>query len=82
MGRLIDVDVLLNKLNELGWIDDTPLDEIVNEIPTAYDVEKIVAEIEKQSYEIRLEGGALIGSWHSVIDTNIAIAKIRKGGVE
>ena len=46
------------------------------------DIEKVVAELEKQSYEIRLEGGALIGNWHSVIDTNIAIAKVRKGGVE
>ena len=46
MSRLIDADALLNKLNELGWLDDTLLEDIINEQPTVYDVD-IVEEREQ-----------------------------------
>lgn len=46
MSRPIDADALLNKLNELGWLDDTLLEDIINEQPTVYDVD-IVEEREQ-----------------------------------
>lgn len=84
MGRLISEDDVMRMLTGVelnnGTITDAKIE--LRNVKTAYDISKVVAELEKQSYEIRLEGGALIGNWHSVIDTNIAIAKVRKGGVE
>ena len=83
MRRLVDIDEVIKVAeNAFPQEDVRKIMWVLCHTPTAYDVEKVVAELEKQSYEIRLEGGALIGNWHSVIDTNIAIAKVRKGGVE
>ena len=87
MGRLIDADALLNKLNELGWIDDTQLDEIINEQPTAYDVSKVVAELvemrNKDSQGCKDVGKKCL----SYTDCGLcimdrAIDIVRKGGVE
>ena len=52
------------------------------ESKTAYNVEKVVANLEKGSYEILLDDGSLVERRHSVIDTNIAINIVRKGGIE
>ena len=48
MGRLIDADALIDKLKELGWIEDTPLDEIINEMPTAFDIENVVKKLKEK----------------------------------
>lgn len=91
MSRLIDADALIEviKKYKFGAISNESEREYTREImlcfvngsSTAYSVEKVVAELGKESYEIRLEGGALIDSWHSVIDKNKAIDIVRKGGV-
>lgn len=73
MGRLVDADDLIDKLKELGWIEDTPLDEIINEIPTAYDKEKVIAQIQEEKFGKSDE-------------TRIALSNaqeyVRKGGIE
>ena len=73
MGRLIDEDVLLNSLNELGWLDDTPLDEIINEQPTAYDVKKVEEQLDEYITKI-------VGRKSALYQTIMSI--VRRGGVE
>lgn len=51
MGRLInadDVKDLINGLDSLPW--EEQVDEMVDAIPTAYDLDKVVAELERESY--------------------------------
>jgi hypothetical protein len=76
MSDLISRSTLLKKLKELNWLDDTPLEDIINEQPTAYDVEKVVAELEEEkkycSYHPKTKDEAI----------NKAIDIVRKGGVE
>ena len=38
--------------------------------------------LEKQGYEVEIDDGSLFTRSHTVIDTYVAIAKVRKGGVE
>ena len=56
MGRLIDVDALIEKMRTINTLYGTPITERdkqmihwivghINEQPTAYDVEKVVAEL-------------------------------------
>ena len=49
--RLIDTDEVINKLKETGIIQDNELGHCViaeiNRIPTAYDVDKVVEELER-----------------------------------
>jgi hypothetical protein len=68
MSRLIDADALMEALNKSdrdarteadiqgycdGWNDVV---EIINEHPTAYDVEKVMAELEQQAEQYRNRG--------------------------
>lgn len=51
MGRLIDTDVLVKVMDKHTKDDDTLDDDItciLEEVPTAYDVEAVVAELEKE----------------------------------
>jgi hypothetical protein len=83
MGRLVDIEdvkALISGLDSLPWEEE--LDDLVKTIPTAYDVEKVVAELEeyKKWYETHgcnadLNRG-IIGA------TNHAVDLVRKGGVE
>lgn len=82
--RLIDADALIDKLKELGWIEDTPLDEIINEMPTAYDVEKVVAELESAEnyyYDDTLDAECNLVMFKS-IRQDVAIDIVKKGGVK
>ena len=50
MGRLIyadDVKDLINGLDSLPWEDQ--VDEMVDAIPTAYDVDNVVEELEEEA---------------------------------
>ena len=47
MGRLVDIEdvkALINGLDSLPWEEE--VDGLVKTIPTAYDVEKVVTELE------------------------------------
>lgn len=52
MSRLIEADAVINVLKETGIIQDNDLGHLVvdeiNRIPTAYDLEKVVAELETE----------------------------------
>ena len=71
MGGLIDADALIDKLKELGWIEDTLLDEIINEMPTAYDVEKVIKNLRLTCYAMGLEE----------YQADVLVKVVRKGGV-
>ncbi len=84
MGRLIDADEMLKRLEE--WNTNDGIDkalykfcvERINEQPTAYDVEKVVAELEEafpiNPYPNEFTNGRDLG-------IKKAIEIVRKGGV-
>ena len=61
MGRLIDADALIDKLKRTSAFGcvrnaaDKNVFEIIEEQPTAYDVEKVVAELEAEKEKIAKE---------------------------
>ena len=85
MGRLIDADDVIQTLKETGIIQDNDLGHLVvdeiNRIPTAYDVDMVVAKLEEKAdsisiqYEYNYEKGISDG-------IGDAIDIVRKGGVE
>lgn len=100
MGRLIDVDALIEEMKkeqESGKYDENTIIvsdcfiRILNGQPTAYDVEKVVAELEKEK-EIHTEHYNIsfykdypdIKQRYEQIQLVIdnAIAKVKKGGAE
>lgn len=48
MGRLIDADALFKELNDNNIPWNRQINDIIMAQPTAYDVEKVVAELEKR----------------------------------
>lgn len=80
--RLIDADAFIEYVNRRYDLCSDELRMMIENQPTAYNVEKVVAEIEKQGYEVEIDDGSLFTRSHTVIDTYVAIAKVRKGGVD
>lgn len=78
MGDLISRSAVIDILKETGIIQDNDLGHLVideiNRIPTAYDVDAVVVQLEKitESYNL--------GSYNMGIDKAIDI--VRKGGKE
>jgi len=85
MGRLIDADALCKRLREIydGYMLDEgccpiEFESLVDEQPTAYDTEKVVAELEERKGTY-FDGERCEGT---VIKINKAIEIVRKGGAE
>ena len=85
MGRLIDADAFEKFIRE-KYEDGESTDDIKDQMlfdlsyqPTAYDVEKVVAELEKLS---NAEADYYYASSNDVIDREDAIDIVRKGGAE
>ena len=75
--RLIDADALIEDLKgSLFYSDAIPF---VEDAPTAYDVEKVVAELDNKKYWEYDDEGFSIGM---VVSLGNAIMIVRKGGVE
>ena len=71
MGRLVDIEevkALINGLDSLPWEEE--IDELVDTIPTAYDVDEVVKEVKEISIK-----------WLGEVRTCHVIRVIRKGGV-
>ena len=83
MGRLIDADALAKVLKRTSVFEcirnsaDKNVFEIIDAQPTAYDVEKVVKELENTSCLIQSDEGC---GWLNF--TEDAIEIVRKGGVE
>ena len=50
MCDLINREYVIKCLQENGWWDD--IDELIETIPTAYDIDKVVEELELHSFEL------------------------------
>ena len=83
MGRLIDADALYEKLQKDSTYDldfmDSELREVIEEMPTAYDIEKVVAELEEET-EVFTSFETMYIKY--AIPKHKAIDIVRKGGVE
>lgn len=82
MGRLIEADSLIEELNKLA-IKANDLGEysatnfiinLVKNRPTAYDVEKVVAELKEHLYTDY--------TWTDFVEMEDAINIVKRGGVE
>lgn len=80
MGRLIDADALkgckilqpyIGCHTGKAWIREIELDDI----PTAYDVEEVVAELEEEGYLISVNDGS------KCIKVDKAIDIVKRGGI-
>lgn len=93
MGRLMDEDIVIQTLKETGIIQDNDLGHLVldeiGRMPTAYNPEKVVAELEVQKNK-RIQS-ILLNSQSDFIDQEITSEEkrfdvikeiVRKGGVE
>ena len=78
-NRLIKID----RTNEeyVPYVHYEDMVKCGNDMPTAYDVDKVVEELEKESYAIMLDG-ALVASKEVVIDAKRAIEIVKRGGVD
>lgn len=82
MDRLIDMDVLMtdvrNTITEksgvLDWIN------LINRQPTAYDLDNVVEQLEKEKNPLYREDGSLMGG-RAVIRIDKAIKIVKGGGV-
>ena len=89
MGRLIDADILLGAMDEKykekkDIVPDNlaegffQMEKLIKEQPTVYDVEKVVAELEKQ--KSNLTDWAEDKAFEIGIEKSIDI--VRKGGID
>lgn len=80
MGRLIDADELIKRFeglrdeHETYSISYNALYEILVGFPTAYDIEKVVAELRKREYNSRFDGECAPEAYMEAIDI------VREGG--
>lgn len=75
--RLIDADALIEEARELHIDDFMLVMAMANKQPTAYDVEKVVAELEKEK-EIVKE----YEEYHCSVRLDKAIDIVKRGGIE
>ena len=81
MSRLVDIDdvkALINGLDSLPWEEE--VDDLVNSIPTAFDMEKVVEQLEEKQYAYLHDNGDYEEGKYYAFEEAIDIVK--KGGVE
>ena len=89
MARLIDADALMKELHEgldgSGYDEDykdVGIDDFILNQPTAYNVEKVVEELEEAEHRL-LENSSGFGCTIGIINSmKKALDIVRKGGVE
>ena len=84
MGRLIDADALKKYLRDYKWefamgSDFSKAMEMIDAQPTAYDAEKVVAELEEESYSTT---DIVCGGRFDAVRLSSAIDIVKAGGVE
>ena len=88
MSRLIDADYFKEQIvavtlkNNLDTDKAMPLLELIATQPTAFDIEKVVAELEEWTFnaDINIGDGTIMN--HNLITSKNAIDIVRKGGVK
>ena len=84
--RIIDTDKLLNKIDAYmcGSQDVMFVKELIKEQPTAFDVEKVVSELEKSHFHTEStfdDDGCCNDDSEEVVNLNEAIEIVRRGGI-
>ena len=79
--RLIDADKLIEDMSNKWDMQDLYLpihfkELLIDEQPTAFDVDKVVEQLEKESYYIDIETD------REVVNLNEAIEIVRRGGID
>ena len=83
--RLVDVDKLIEKWNELSVRGRTEFDQVIMIMPTAFDVDKVVEQLEKSHFhtdETFDDDGYCNDDSEEVVNLNEAIEIVRKGGID
>lgn len=80
--RLIDADALIEYVNRRYDLCSDELRMMIEEQPTAYDVEKVVEELDCNSHFIDDINEHNIKCIGCVVGQKIAIDIVRKGGVD
>lgn len=78
MGRLIDAGKFLNNLSGMlkSMEDYDAVRKVINNMPTAYDVDKVVEELESWTFNIDIDiDGTMVNRNLIVSDTAIDIVK-------
>jgi hypothetical protein len=88
MGRLIDENLLKKNCKCAGTFENNfqcvslkTLGEVIDAQPTAYDVDKVVEQLEKEKNPIYREDGSLMGE-RTVIRIDKVIEIVKGGGVD
>lgn len=85
MSRLIDADKLLEKWNELSVRGRTEFDQVIMIMPTAFDVDKVVEQLEKSHFHTDAtfdNDGYCNDDSEEVVNLNEAIEIIKRGGTD
>lgn len=82
--RLIDVDKLFETLNKLEIPFNADINNIIFSQPTAFDVEKVVEQLEKSHFHIEStfdDDGYCNDDSEEVVNLNEAIEIVNRGGI-
>ena len=84
MGRLIDADAFIEYANRRLDLFSDELRTMIEEQPTAYDVEKVVEELDESFFQVEqlIDEDGYKYKAVKVVELDMAIDKVRKGGVE
>ena len=80
--RLIDADKLIEDIHKRNYINKALseiFETIIDEQPTAYDVDKVVERLEKEKNPNYREDGSLMGE-RAAIEIDKAIEIVKAGG--
>lgn len=82
MGRLIDAGLVLDNLSGRleNMKDYDAVKDVINNMPTAYDLDNVVEQLEKEKNPLYREDGSLMGG-RAVIRIDKAIKIVKGGGV-
>ncbi|WP_418929211.1 hypothetical protein [Clostridium fessum] len=81
MGRLIDADNLQFNGRNYNKSQMKAILDFIDSQPTAYDVDSVVKQLEKEKNPLYREDGSLMGE-RTVIKINKAIEIVKGGGVD
>lgn len=87
MGRLVDTDDVIKAVDrhvkeDAEAVLDDDISCILEEVPTAYDVEKVVKELKEWTFnaDINIGDGTIMN--HNLIVSENAIDTVREGGTK
>lgn len=82
MGRLIDADELLKEFDPNGErLDPIFVRSRIVRQPTAYNVEKVIAELEERKGNVIIDGKIMYQE-NYFIDIDSAIDIVKRGGID